>query len=76
MDRGEAGCISRTRVQSQVCVLDPPTGSLTSYQAILGAGMSWHSVPNTELSCQQPKIHSLYMMFKANIDLEKTIEMV
>lgn len=57
-------------------VLDPPTGSLTSHQAISGARMSWHSVTNAELSGQQPKIHSLYMVFKANIDLEKTMEMV
>lgn len=52
------------------CVLNPPTGPLTSYQAILGARMSLHSVTNTEFSCQQPKKHSLYTVFKENIDLE------
>lgn len=57
------------------CVSNPPTGSLTSYQAILGARMSLHSVTNTEFSCQQPKNHSLYTVFKENIDLE-TVEMV
>lgn len=57
-------------------VLDPSTGSLTGHQAISGARMSWNSVTNTELSCQQPKIHSLYMVSKANANLEKTIDMV
>lgn len=58
------------------CVLDPPTGSSTNHQAILGARMSWHSVIDTEFSCQQPKNHPFYMACKENIDLEKTLEMV
>ena len=36
--------------------------------------MSWHSVIDTEFSCQQPKNHPFYMACKENIDLEKNDE--
>lgn len=70
----EADCISWTQVQSQMCA--------GSFHRLVNQVPSYFGSQdvmafcNTELSCQQPKTHSLYMVFKANIVLEKIIEMV
>lgn len=68
---GEGGLYQQDSGSKSDVFLASPIGSLTSHQAILGAQMSWHSVTNTEFSCQQPKNHYLYVVFK-----EKTLEMV